>query len=136
MHVYFYPTFVRYFKKHPRLRVAFATFVAAGVGNFFFHFMENYTLAKYGLLEALKHAQTYAFYCVVLAAGIIISQLRNRKHDPGAGWVRRQLIPSLGVASFFCFLSFFDGPQRHVSLAEHFQFLFHVFGAGKWIRLI
>ena len=136
VHVYFYPTFVRYFKKHPRLRVAFATFIAAGVGNFLFHFMENYTLATYGLLEALVRAQTYAFYCVVLATGIIVSQLRNRKHDPNAGWVRRQLIPSLVVASFFCFLSFFDGPQRHVSLAEHFQFLFHVFGVDRWIKVI
>ncbi len=136
VHVYFYPTFVRCFKKHPRLRVAFATFIAAGVGNFLFHFMENYTLATHGLLEALVRAQTYAFYCVVLAAGIIVSQLRARKHDPDAGWVRRQLIPSLVVAAFFCFLSFFDGPQRHVSLAEHFQFLFHVFGVDRWIKLI
>ena len=136
VHVYFYPTFVRYFKKQPRLRVAFATFIAAGAGNFLFHFMENHTLATYGLLEALVRAQTYAFYCIVLATGIIVSQLRSRKHDPNAGWVRRQLIPSLVVASFFCFLSFFDGPQRHVSLAEHFQFLFHVFGVDRWIKVI
>jgi hypothetical protein len=128
---YFYPTYLRWFKRHPRLRLAFATFMAAGVGNFIFHFMENYSIVKYGFLEALVRAQTYAFYCVLLSAGIIVSQLRTSKPDPNAGWLRRQFLPSLGVAAFFCFLSVFDGPQRHVTLAQHFAFLTHILGIGR-----
>ena len=91
--VYFYPTYVRWFKRHPRLRLAVATFAAAGLGNFLFHFMENYTLVKFGLLEALTRGQTYAFYCVVLATGIIVSQLRARRPDAQASWLRGQLLP-------------------------------------------
>jgi hypothetical protein len=129
VHVYFYPTFLRCFKRHPRLRIAFATFMAAGVGNFLFHFfMQTPSMAKYGLVEAVVRMQTYAFYCLLLSAGIIISQLRARRPAPDAGWIRHQFVPSLGVLAFFCFLSFFDGPQRHVSLAQHFEFLLRSFG--------
>jgi hypothetical protein len=133
--IYFYPTYVRWFKRHPRLRLAFATFMAAGVGNFFFHFiLQNHRIAEYGLLETLILSQTYAFYCVLLVAGIVLSQLRARRPDPNAGWWRGQLVPSLGVALFYAFLSFFDGPQRHVDLTHHFAFLFHVFGVDSWIQ--
>lgn len=131
--VYFYPTYVRWFKRHPRLRIAFATFVAAGLGNFFSHFLlENYRVASDGPGAALNYMQTYAFYCTMLVGGIVLSQLRVRHPDPGAAWWRRQLVPSLGVALFYCFLSFFDGPQRHVALGDHFGFLFDVLGAGRW----
>lgn len=124
VHVYFYPTFLRCFKRHPRLRVAFATFMAAGVGNALFHFlMQTPTIAKYGLVEAVVRMQTYGFYCLLLSAGIIGSQLRTHRAAAGTGWLRHQFIPSLGVLAFFCFLSFFDGPQRHVGLARHFEFL-------------
>jgi hypothetical protein len=134
VNVYFYPTYVRWFKRHPRLRVAFATFMAAGVGNLFFHFLlENYRVARDGFGEALGYMQTYAFYCLLLVGGIVISQLRARHPDPGAGWLRRQFLPALGVTLFYCFLSFFDGPQRHVALTDHFAFLFEVFGVNRWI---
>lgn len=131
--VYFYPTYVRWFKRHPRLRIAFATFVAAGLGNFFSHFLlENYRVAWEDVGDALSYMQTYAFYCALLVGGIVLSQLRVRRIDPNAGWWRRQFVPSLGVALFYCFLSFFDGPQRHVALGDHFAFLFEVFGASRW----
>lgn len=134
VHVYFYPTYVRYFKSSPRLRVAFATFMAAGVGNWIFHFMlENYRIARDGFGDALMHMQTYAFYCLLLVGGIVFSQLRGWRPDPNAGWVRRQLIPSLSVALFYCFLSFFDGALRHVALKDHFAFLFQVLGVYRWI---
>ena len=129
VNVYFYPTYLRFFKRHPRLRTAFATFMAAGVGNLLFHFMqENHRIPRDGLLETLLHMQTYAFYCAVLVCGIVISQLRNKRPDPDAGWLRRQFLPSLKVATFYCFLSFFDGSDTSVELSTHFAFLLHVLG--------
>jgi hypothetical protein len=129
VHVYFYPTYVRFFKRSPRLRVAFATFMAAGVGNWLFHFMlENYRVAQDGFGVSLAHMQTYAFYCLLLVGGIVFSQLRGWRPDPQAGWLRNRFLPSLSVALFYCLLSFFDGPQRHVALEEHFAFLFKVLG--------
>lgn len=126
---YFYPTYVRWFKAHPRLRIAFATFMAAGAGNFIFHFMlEDHNIVSLGLVETAYRMQTYAFYCVVLSIGITISQLRARRPDPNASWWRRQLVPSLVVTTFYCFLSFFDGTDQHVPLTIHFDFLFRVLG--------
>lgn len=134
VHVYFYPTYLRWFKRHPRLRIAFATFMAAGVGNFFFHFMlVEEAIAREGPLAALLHLQSYAFYCLLLATGIIVSQLRDYKPDADAGWLRRQFLPSLGVAVFFCFLSFFDGIQSTVPLLQNFRFLAQILGVDRWI---
>ena len=132
--VYFYPTYLRWFKRHPRLRIAFATFMAAGIGNFFYHFVrDHHRIAEVGLLEALVRSQTYAFYCLVLVAGIVISQLRGRKLEADAGWLRGQVRPALGVAVFFCFLSLFDGPGGHAALSQHFGFLLQVLGVTRWI---
>ena len=134
VHVYFYPTYVRCFKRYPRLRVAFATFMAAGVGNWIFHFLlENYRVARDGFGDTLMYMQTYAFYCLVLSAGIVLSQLRAKRPNPNAGWFRGRLMPSLGVTLFFCLVSFFDGPQRHAPLTEHFAFLLQVLGVYRWI---
>ena len=64
VHFYFYPTFLTCFKRHPRLRLAFATFMAAGVGNLFLHLIvDRVPIVRYGLMEALMRMQTYAFYC-------------------------------------------------------------------------
>jgi len=134
---YFYPTYVRWFKAHPRLRIAFATFMAAGVGNFFFHFMlEDELIVKLGPMRTAYVMQTYAFYCLLLSAGIAVSQFRARRPDPNASWWRRQLVPSLLVATFYGFLSFFDGPDAHVPLVKHFEYLFRVLGVDSWLRMI
>lgn len=133
VHVYFYPTYLRWFKAHPRLRLAFATVVAAGFGNFFFHFILALpTVARSGVLEALARMEVYAFYCALLAGGIVLSQLRAR--PARAGWWRGRVLPALGVMAFYCFLSFFDGLSRHASLAQHFEFLFRSFGVGSWMQ--
>jgi hypothetical protein len=34
---FFFPTFTRHFKKHPRLRMFAAVFMAAFVGNLYYH---------------------------------------------------------------------------------------------------
>jgi len=134
VHFYFYPTYLRWFRNHPRLRIAFATVMAAGVGNFFCHLiLDSQRLAGLGLLAALERMQTYGFYCVMLAGGIALSQLTSQRRPPADSWWRGQLLPAVGVMTFFCFLSFFDGPQRHVALAQHFAFLFNVFGVDRWM---
>jgi hypothetical protein len=127
---YFYPTFLRCFKRHPRLRIAFATFMAAGVGNYLSHqvFRRLPDFAEQGVWQTLVQSQTYAFYCVLLSGGIILSQLLGRQPDPQGPWWRRQLLPSLRVMAFFCLLSFLDGPFPHAALDRHFKFLLNILG--------
>ncbi|MEP9396668.1 hypothetical protein [Mesorhizobium sp. KR2-14] len=126
---YYYPTFFQCFKRHKRIRLLFATFMAAGVGNAFYHFIRDIEYVQsMGLLNAVAGYQTYLFYCVVLSAGIGLSQLRPRKDPATMNAFRRHVLAPLGVATFFCILLIFSDEDRQYSLAQHFSFLFHLFG--------
>jgi hypothetical protein len=134
--VFFFPTFLRYFKSNTRLRLFVATFMAAGVGNFIFHFIrEIRTVPQAGLLKTVVGFQSYAFYCTVLAIAIGLSQMRKqRTAHRHHGWVRRQALPSLMVILFYCVLEVFGWyPYSPYSLWAHFSFLFHCFGVDGWI---
>ena len=128
--MFFYPTYLRYFKKHPRLRMATATMMAACAGNAIFHFLRDVSfIGELGWWRAIGGFQTYLFYTFVLGAGISISQLRaKRKDDQPHCWLRRHLVPVLCVSGFYCFLHIFDDTGRTYGLHEHFVFVGRLFG--------
>ncbi len=128
--MFFYPTYLRFFKKHPRLRMAVATMAAACAGNAIFHFLRDISfVAELGWWRAVAGFQTYLFYCFVLGAGITISQLRGkRKDDPARSWFHRRLVPFVCVAGFYCFLHIFDDAGRTYGLRDHFVFAGRMFG--------
>jgi hypothetical protein len=132
VNVFFFPTFFRYFKQNTRLRILFATFMAAGVGNLIFHFMRGVgCVAQVGLFRAITGFQSYAFYCLALSISIGVSQMRRRRKDPGAGWIRVQLLPSLGVVFFYCILEVFNEDTYSLyPLHNRCGFLFYLFGLG------
>jgi hypothetical protein len=124
--VFFYPFFVRYFKKNRKIRLAGAIFAAACFGNAFYHFTRDLgPIQQLGLRRALVNYQVFLFYCVILATAITISQLRRRK--PVSGFIRGQLWPSFVVVLFYCFLDVFGSTNRTYPLVEHFRFLGHLF---------
>lgn len=125
--LFFYPAFMRYFKKRPKMRLFFATLAAASFGNAYYHFFsEPDPIARLGFWRAIVAYQPYMFYCLVLGVAIGISQLR--KHKPAAGWLRGRLVPSLSVALFYCLLRIFADTSRTYPIQEHFRFLGHLFG--------
>ena len=129
MEFFFFPAFIRHFRGYRRLRIAFATFMAAGVGNMLFHFIRDiHYVAQLGLIKAIVGFQTYVFYAVLLAAGIAASQLRSGNRRPRGNRVRDALLPCFGVWAFFCFLQIFAEEKRDSSLRDHFNFFFHLFG--------
>lgn len=129
---FFYPTFLRFFKKRPRVRVFFATFMAAGVGNAIFHFFRQLDLLfTMGVREAMVGFTSYGVYCVVLAAAIGFSQARN---GGTASAVQRA---NLGqrVKAFVCvwglvtLLHPFGGIEERIfSFHARLAFLAHQFG--------
>ncbi|MEM9678101.1 MAG: hypothetical protein AAF890_08590 [Pseudomonadota bacterium] len=126
--LFFYPAFLRFFKKQPKLRIAFATLCAAGLGNFLYHFMrETYIFADRPFAEAMMVFQSAAFYSLALAAGLIISQLRKKKPQPKDGFWAYHVRPRLGVIAFFCFLKVFDDITGEGTLAERAGFFFNLF---------
>lgn len=128
---FFFPAFTRFFKKSPKLRVAFATFSAAMIGNCLMHLVD-YVVNKvpvYGLGQALLDFRGYPFYATALAIGIIISQLRNKPPRKEDGFLRYDVLPRVTVLLFFCVLSIFDVFVDKLSLWARFDFLFNLFGA-------
>lgn len=124
---FFYPAFFRYWKKHRRVRVAFATFAAAFFGNAFYHFTRDWQIIRdVGLWKAIANYQVFLFYCAILLAGLIISQLRSRGPRP-AGLVRGRLLPVFGVYFFYCLLNIFVTRERDYSLVEHLRYLESLF---------
>jgi hypothetical protein len=124
---FFYPTFMRYFKRHRRLRLFAATFAAACFGNAFFHFFGHLnTIEEIGFWKALAGFHPYIFYTVVLALGIGISQLRERRVET-TRWIRGRLWPALCVTGFYCILTVFDLHYKPYPIQECFRFLAHLF---------
>lgn len=119
--LFFFPTFLRCFKDNKRARIAFATFMAASVGNILYHFMKDIkSVLELGLIPSVTGFATYCFYSLVLAAGIIISQLLPRKATTALACVK--------VWLFYCLLHVFDDIGRTYGLMEHIRFFFHMFG--------
>ncbi|WP_313950736.1 hypothetical protein [Accumulibacter sp.] len=128
---FFVPTFFTMFRKHPRLRMFFATFMAAGVGNAIWHFTwEIHLLATMGLAGAVETYTSYLFYCVVLATGIGISQVRaNLGIRPSSTFFGR-CYSFLFVWSFVVCLHVFGDESRNHTLGERLSFLASLFGVS------
>jgi len=119
---FFFPTYVRYFKKHRRLRLAAATFAAATLGNMVYHFCRDiHYVFELGFWGALTGFQVYAFYAMVLGASIAISQLRG-KRAPESLPFHRRVMASVGVIGFYCLLEIFNFEGRSHSLRTHLAF--------------
>jgi hypothetical protein len=128
---FFYPTFFRAFKTHPRLRTFCATFMAAGVGNALYHFVRDIDrVFSLGPVAALEGYASYLFYCVLLASGIALSQVRT-------GNAPRSNALGSRVRSFACVWGFvicihvFGGIEdRTLGFATRASFTLHQLGLG------
>lgn len=106
---FFYPTYLRYFKRRPKLRLFVATLAAAGLGNFINHFLANSSMIfRLGFWQTLKDFHTYMFYCAVLGIAIGISQHRSTTHrrQQLSGFPKVRAIAV--VFLFYTFLTIFD----------------------------
>lgn len=125
---FFYPAFVRYFKKTPKLRIAFATFCAAGLGNFFYHFSrDSFQFVDHSIVETLLMFQSAAFYSLLLAIGLIMSQLNPYKVKPSDGFIRYEILTRLNVFVFFCFVRIFDDTSGEGTIVERTTFMVDLF---------
>lgn len=126
---FFFPTFLRMFRKHPRLRVFFATFMAAGVGNALYHFMRDiHLVASMGWQAATAGYASYLFYCVLLAAGIGISQARVTAGRKPPATFMGSLRAVLCVWTFFVCLQVFGDETRRFPLGDRLAFFISLFG--------
>jgi hypothetical protein len=130
---FFYPVYMRYFKKHPRVRIFFATWVAVGLGVPLFHFVRDIDVVReLGVWRAVAGYHVYMCYATMLSIGIGVSQIRkmNAPRDPAPerSFLRTRVFPITGVILFYCFLQVFDELRRTVPIREHLLFLTRLIG--------
>jgi hypothetical protein len=124
---FFFPTFLRYWKKHRRLRTVFATFAAVFFGNGFYHFTRDWVFIQNGgLWKACASYEVSIVYNVALSTALSISQLRKRKPRP-AGFIRGRFLPSIGVCLFYTIVLVFGSASRMFSVLETLRYLASMF---------
>ena len=128
---FFIPTFFKVFRSHPRLRMFFATFMAAGVGNAIWHFTRDIQLvATLGAAGALASYTSYAFYCIVLATGVGLSQVRASMGIRPSPTPIGRLYSFFFVWSFVVCMHVFSDESRNHTLGERLSFLASLFGVS------
>ena len=132
---FFYPVFLRYFRTNLKLRIFFATFTAACVGNLIFHFIRDIRFVEeLGWWKAVSGEASHAFYTFSLAIGVGLSQMRAQNRERSTGWLRGRVLPCLWVVLFFCVLHVFDAPLDRVhSIWQRAHFLSYLMGIDTWI---
>jgi len=134
--LWFYPTYLSTFRKHPRLRTFAAVFAAAFVGNMYYHVLRDRDLVARADLDALVrlHAPR-AFYCLLLATGVFLSMLRQQTlrgvphASPPSGLVRMRRMA--GVWTFFALIHVWAVTLPESGLADRFDFVLFLLGMGE-----
>lgn len=128
---FFVPTFFTMFRGYPRLRMFFATFMAAGVGNALWHFLRQIdNVITMGLAGAIQNFTSYIFYCVMLATGIGISQVRTSVGIRPSNTLFGRLYSILFVWSFVVCLHVFGGEASNHTLLERLMLMASLFGVA------
>ena len=135
MECFFLPTYARYFRGSPRLRIIAAVFTAAFVGNMYYHLLQHkdpLILGEWRKLWGLLGARL--IYCGLLAGGIMISMLRQQRQRsrlqvvPSAASQRwRRLRSIAGVWTFFAIINFWN-VISNIGIAERARLFFSLFG--------
>jgi len=128
---FFFPTYVRRFRHHPRLRILAATLAAAGLGNLYYHLLQNdaflLTLDWAGLRPWLE---ARAFYCLALALGIYVSMRREQRRR-GATAATASLPTRVrriaGVWTFFALISIWADASS-ATFGQRVEFFVSLFG--------
>lgn len=125
---FFYPAYLRYFKARPELRLFFATFAAAGCGNFVFHMLFSLEDAgAHGLGSWLAKLQVYAFYSAVLGIAIGWSQVRTRRRGSTPRSRGRKIAACAAVLFFYALIMNFDVVDGVRGLPVYLRFVIFLF---------
>ena len=132
--LFFFPTYLRYFRTYPKLRMFVAVFAAAFVGNTYYHVIQWKNALVAGRFAGFWHRLgPRLLYCFFLALGIYFSMLHQQKRAgeveaESSGLERlRRLRRIAGVWTFFALLNFWSLRSR-LTIAERTRVFFSLFG--------
>jgi len=131
---FFLPTYLRYFRNRPVLRMIAAVFAAALIGNMYYHLLQArhpLIAADFKQLWGLLGARL--IYCFMLAVGISISMLRQQRQrgrmaalGPRKGGVYR-LGRIASVWTFFAVINFWN-VKAGITIPERGRLFLSLFG--------
>lgn len=130
---FFLPTFTglgKKLKNWPQLRLFFAVFAAAFIGNMYYHVLEKTAMLVCGdVFEVLYDFRSRIFYCLLLAVGIYVSMLRQQHlgGHPRPPGIHRRLLRMAGVWTFFGLIFIWDVKSR-ASFSIRTDFFLGLFG--------
>jgi len=129
---FFYPTFAKYFKGNPKMRLFAAVFMAAFVGNMYYHLLSMSDRLLLGEAETVRNILTTRWvYCLLLSLGIFVSMLREQKVGKGDGPRRglRRVGAIFTVWTFFAVINIWN--QRGAGdLESSTRFFLSLLGLG------
>ena len=127
---FFLPTFAKWFRRRPALRMFAAVFAAAVVGNTYCHLIGlDHGVLVLQNVEAVWSHHSRLFYCLLLAIGIFVSMRREQRRNaqlPRAG-IARRLGRLAGVWTFFAMIRIWDHFPE-VPFLTRTQFFLSLFG--------
>jgi len=132
--LFFFPTYLRYFKAYPRLRMFASVFAAAFVGNMYYHVLrEKNGLAAGHFRRIWGRLVPRIWYCLIFAVGIFISMLHQQKREgkTEAANTAREKLAKLGrIAWVWTYFGLLNVWSSAVSLpvAGRVRFFFSLFG--------
>ena len=129
---FFFPTYVRRFRKSPRLRMLAATLAAAGFGNLYYHLLQRDAFILTGRWVTLHPwLETRALYCLILAFGVYVSMRREQQRRgapaPAPAGRPARVRRIAGVWTFFALLGIW-GEASTASFAQRADFVLALFG--------
>lgn len=132
--IFFFPTYLRYFRTYPKLRIFVAVFAAAFVGNTYYHIVQAKNALVAAQFESIWHiVGPRLLYCLLLALGIHFSMLRQRNRGEKRKITTNRLERLqrfrriAGVWTFFALIHFWN-IRSSLTLGERAGFFFSLFG--------
>jgi hypothetical protein len=132
---FFFPTYGRYFKHRPRLRLFAATAAAACVGNVYYHVLVYLPeLARAGAFGALGLMSSRVFYSFLLALGIFVSLVRQQRAR-GASAQQIQVVSAAtrvrriaGVWLFYAIIQIWNVEPIDLTFGQRTRLFLSLFG--------
>lgn len=127
--LFFYPAYFSFFKNSPNIRLFIATLLSAGLGNFLFHFMLDYSkIINLGFIGAIISSSSYSLYCFLLSIFLFFSQRSRLKAVNKIQGFLTTFIIKIRILAVFLFLNLLlnsSGRSGLTNILRFAQSLFH-----------
>lgn len=135
---FYYPVFLRFFKKWPKLRIFVATFAAAGFGNLLFHIVDSSLIDGAAPGVVVAELRAYPYY-LLLGVAIALTQVWlvargwNPSHRKAWTWgwkLGLDVLAATSVIGFFILIRPFHHLPKDYPLIDTLRLVFSAFGVS------